>query len=99
MRSAVKQLFELVRDDEAGFWRIESTSAAVVTVAGVQIQKVQPKQAKKKKDSKPSLPLAVYLDASKPTTIVFGDIVIRLWLVRSPGELLRSGRGPKQPSL
>ncbi|KAJ4353747.1 uncharacterized protein N0V89_005477 [Didymosphaeria variabile] len=101
IRSAVKQLFELMPDGPAGCWRIEATSMAVVTVAGVEIQKPQPRTTTKKKKSKSlrSLPHALYLDASVMSVITFGNITINLWLIQSPVEVLRSDRDFKANNL
>lgn len=100
IRSAVKQLFELVPDRETGRWRIDATSSSIVTVAGVDLRKPQLK-ATPKKDMKPaqSLPHSVYLDASVMTVITYGDITVKLWMIQSPGDVLRTERDFKANSL
>jgi hypothetical protein len=95
IHSAVKQLFELVPDREADCWRLDVTSTAAVTVAGVDIRKPQIKGSPKKQ----SLPHAVYLDASDVTIITFGDIKVRLWLNQSPSEVLQWERDFKTTTL
>ncbi|KAL1608163.1 hypothetical protein SLS60_003102 [Paraconiothyrium brasiliense] len=93
IRSAVKQLFEMIPDREAGCWRIEAKSLAVVTVDGVEIQKPQPRStATKKRKTNPlgPLPHTLYLDASVVNVITFGNISIDLYLIQSPVEVSRS---------
>ncbi|KAL5442128.1 hypothetical protein PMIN06_009109 [Paraphaeosphaeria minitans] len=97
IHSAAKQLFELVPDREAGSWRIDATSTSVVTVAGVELQKPQAKVTPKKKNTNlvQSLPHSVYLNASAKTVITYGDTTIKLWLIQSPSDVLRSERNFK----
>ncbi|KAF2446615.1 hypothetical protein P171DRAFT_357758, partial [Karstenula rhodostoma CBS 690.94] len=101
IHSAVKQPFELVPDRETGCWRIDATSMAIVTVAGVELRKPQAQVSSRKKDTKfaQSLPHSVYLDASDMTVITYGDITVKLWLIQSPGEVLKTERNFKTNSL